>query len=100
MEGSQKGSGVLAVPLALAVGIVWGVGVMGCAVAAAYTTSYAHKMVDILASVYPGYRAGWGGAVTGLGWGVADGFVTTLILLGVYRLLAYCCRRSSSASAP
>ena len=98
MESSQTGSGVKALPLAAAIGIVWGLGVMGCAIAAAYTTSYAHKMVDVVASVYPGYGPSWAGALRGLGWGVIDGFVGTLIILGVYRLLVLCCRPGRSAT--
>jgi hypothetical protein len=99
MEDIKKSAGVRALPLAGAMGIVWGLSVLGMGIATMYTTTYAHKIVDLLANMYYGYGPTWRGAFLGLAWGFGDAFFGTLIILGVYRLLA-CCYRSGSASAP
>ncbi|MHC4716834.1 MAG: hypothetical protein ACYS5V_07690, partial [Planctomycetota bacterium] len=59
-----------------------------------YTETYAREMVEVLGSIYYGYRPGsWAGAFVGLAWGVGDGFIGTLIIVSLYNLLAGCCRR-------
>ena len=80
--------------LAAAVGLVWGLSALGMGVVTIYTETYAHKMVEVLGSIYPGYEPGsWAGAFIGLAWAFGDGFIGTWIIVGVYRLFSGCCRR-------
>jgi len=96
-DGSKQFS---AVRLALAIGIIWSVCVWAMGVTTVYTSCYARKMVEVLGSIYWGYEPGsWTGAFIGLAWAFADGFVGTLVIVGVYRLLSRCCRAAGADSA-
>ena len=99
MGSSHNGTRPVALPLAGAMGIVWGLSVLGMGITTIYTTSYAHKIVELLANMYCGYGPTWRGAFLGLAWGFGDAFLGTLIIVGVYRLLACCCARGTSAEA-
>ena len=88
-ESSESPCGRLcACRLALAVGIIWG---LGCALLGGitvFTGSYAHEAVEVLGSIYYGMTPGsWVGALLGLAWGFADGFIGTLLVVGLYNLL-------------
>ncbi len=89
-----------AIRLALALGIVWGAAMFLMAVVASYTTTYAHEMVRVFASIYWGYEASWAGALLGLLWGFVDAFVGTLIVAAVYRALGGVQHRHAHASHP
>ena len=52
--------------LAVSLGIVWGGAMLLTGIVASYTTWYAHAMVDVFASIYPGFGTSWGGALLGL----------------------------------
>lgn len=97
MDDTDQRARVRALPLAAALGIVWGLAMLGCGIAAIYT-SYADKMVEVFGSVYYGYGPTWGGAFLGLAWGFADAFVGTLVIMGLYCLLARCCSGSRAAA--
>ncbi|MEE9211449.1 MAG: hypothetical protein V3U29_02225 [Phycisphaeraceae bacterium] len=95
--------------LALVVGIVWGLacGVLG--VITIFTVTYGHQMVEVLGSIYWGYRPdSWVGALWGLAWGFVEGFIGTLIIVGLYnglgrcwsRCCCCCCCRAPSSQGP
>jgi len=90
--------------LALAVGIVWGVGAFLLGAITTCTESYGHKAVEVLGSIYCGYRPGsWSGAFFGLLWGFVDAFIATAVIVGLYALLnragGCCCRKEDAGSA-
>jgi len=89
-NGNKNGQ-VSAWRLSLAVGVVWGLCMLLMGIAGAYTETYAHRMIEVMGSIYYGYCPGWAGAFIGLAWGFADAFIGTLIILALYRLLT-CCR--------
>ena len=66
-------------PLGLTFGVVWGLAVAGMALVAA-AADYGRLFVDVMASVYPYYEPGIGGAVAGLVCGFADGFSAGVIM--------------------
>ncbi|NIA21695.1 MAG: hypothetical protein GWP05_06960 [Anaerolineaceae bacterium] len=87
MEQSGNSGRIRALPLATALGIVWGMAMFLSGVATIYTDHYARKMVEVFGSIYWGYVPGsWTGALLGLVLGFADAFVGTLIIIGLYRL--------------
>jgi len=80
--------------LALAVGIVWGVGLLVLGILTTFSDVYGHKVVDLLGNVYYGYQSGsFGRALLGLAWGFADGFICTFIVVALYNLLVDRCGR-------
>jgi len=106
MNGSDKTPVVklCACRLAVAAGLLWGVGLLMMGIVTTYTDTYGQKFVDVFASIYWGYEASWGGAFLGLGWGFLDGFIGMLILIGLYNLFASrgscCCGGSKKAEPP
>ncbi|MHC4717028.1 MAG: hypothetical protein ACYS5V_08675, partial [Planctomycetota bacterium] len=62
MASSDNGK-ICACCLALVIAVVWGVCVWGMGMATIYTETYAREMVEVLGSIYYGYRPGsWAGA--------------------------------------
>ena len=89
MAAGHRLSGGQAFRIALAIAIVWGLGCFGVGIATIYSSTYGHQVVEVMGSVYPGYEAApWSGAVRGLLWGLVDGFIGTLIIVGIYNALA------------
>lgn len=72
--------------LALAVGIVWAVGVFLMALIA-MSNGYGMQFVDFMSSFYIGYKADLAGAFMGLIWGFLDGFIGTYIIAWLYNKL-------------
>ncbi len=92
-DNDQRPGLLCACCLGVVVGIVWGLGLLLLGIATVYTETYGHKMVDVLGSIYYGYSPGtWAGALLGLVWGFADGFVATFIIIALYNVLIRCCR--------
>ena len=54
--------------VALALGLMWSLGVLFMSMTALATESYLHNMVDFIASVYLGYSLSFGGIITGMVW--------------------------------
>lgn len=72
--------------LGLGGGILWG-GCMLLTTAANMATGYATGLIDLMASVYPGYAATASGAVVGTIYGFIDGFVGLFLLAWIYNKL-------------
>ncbi|MCE5277531.1 MAG: hypothetical protein ABFD92_03040 [Planctomycetaceae bacterium] len=87
MESSTKYPWPNALRLALALGIVWGGAMFVTGAVATYTTTYAHEMVKVFASIYWWFGSSWPGAFWGLLWGFVDAFVGTLVVVAVYNIL-------------
>ena len=76
--------------LALTAGLFWGASVLIVAIANLVWPDYGREFLGLLASIYPGYRPGYGLASLGAGAGYAlvDGAVAGTIFGWLYNLLA------------
>jgi len=83
--------------LGLTAGILWGAAILVVSLANLVWPSYGRLFLDLIASVYPGYRpgAGLGSVVTGTLYGLVDGAVGGAVFAWLYNLLA---RRHSNAA--
>jgi len=70
--------------VALALGIMWSLGVLFMSMTALATESYLHNMVDFIASVYLGYSLSIGGIITGMIWGFFDAAIGGFIFAWLY----------------
>jgi hypothetical protein len=82
--------------LGLALGIIWGVGVLAVVVANRITGSYGANWIVTLASLYPGLSLTPVGAVIGFLWGFVDGVICGVLVGWIYNGLL---PRSAPASA-
>ena len=71
--------------LALAAGIISGIGVFLLAIFGMY--GVAEEIVTLIGSGYIGFEATWTGAFIGLAWGFVDGFVGIAIFALLYNFL-------------
>ncbi|MET0168394.1 MAG: bacteriophage holin [Vicinamibacterales bacterium] len=76
--------------LGLTIGILWGAAILIVALANLVWPSYGRAFLDLLASVYPGYRPGAGVAsvITGTLYGLVDGAIGGAVFGWLYNLLA------------
>lgn len=72
--------------LALAFGIIWGVGCLIMGIGAMY--GWAGPLVELMGSAYIGYGATVPGAFIGLAWGFADGFIGGAVFAWLYNKLS------------
>ncbi len=92
-EGISKRPATLcACRLGVAVGTVVGLGLLVLGLIATASDEWCRKAVDLLGNAYLGYQATVGGSLIGLLWGFADGFVGTVIVVGLYNLFCRCGR--------
>lgn len=74
----------------LAVGITWAIAVLIMGWIAAGTAGWSKPMVELLGSVYYGYKPGFAGGVVGAVLGLIDGFIGGFILAWIYNLCLKC----------
>ena len=67
----------------LAGGILWGVFVLIMTLIAT-STNYGAEFLNLLASIYPGYKINYLGSLTGLIYGFIDGFTGCYIFAWLY----------------
>jgi len=70
---------------ASACGLTWGLFVFMIALLTMFW-GWGSLFTELLGSVYIGLDATWPGALMGLGWGFADGFIGGLIFVLIYNL--------------
>lgn len=76
--------------LALALAILWGACVLILGLANLVWTGYARAFLDVVASIYPGYRPGGiGSVIVGTLYALVDGAIGG----AVFALLYNCCAR-------
>lgn len=73
--------------LALASGILWGLG-MALLTALSMMNGYAGQFLNLMAGVYPGYTISGIGIVVGAIYGFLDGFIGCYIFAWLYNKLA------------
>ncbi|MGE0063384.1 MAG: bacteriophage holin [Xanthobacteraceae bacterium] len=73
-------------PFGVAVGVVWGVGILFAGLMA--MTGYGAVFVNALGTVYIGYSASIVGAIIGTVWALVDGFVAGALIAWVYNRVA------------
>ncbi len=72
---------------ALALGILWGVGVFSLVLMATYA-DYAVNVVALLSDLYYGVQEGILGAFIGAAWGFSDAFIGGAVFAWVYNKLS------------
>lgn len=80
------------VPLAFALGITWGLGLLLAGWLDWWTTNYATQFVNTFASIYIGYGPSFWGGVIGFCWGFVDLFIGGLIIAWIYNCCASKCK--------
>jgi hypothetical protein len=70
--------------VALALGIMWSLGVLFMSMTAVTTESYLHNVVEFLSTVYLGYSLSIGGIITGMIWGFFDAAIGGFIFAWLY----------------
>jgi hypothetical protein len=78
--------------VALAAGLVNGLGLIILALVANETTNYGVPIIHLLASIYKGYAPGLTGALWGGLWGFLDAFFCGLLFAVIYNWIVYCCK--------
>ena len=88
------------IPLAIACAILWGGAVFLCGVANMTWPPYGENLLQLLASIYPGYDASgsFGSVVVGALYAVVDGGVGGAVFGLLYNLLVgkCCCDRGAA----
>lgn len=81
-------------------GILWGAAIFVVALANLVWPSYGRGFLELLASVYPGYRpgSGLGSVITGTLYGLVDGAIGGAVFGWLYNFLAQ--RRAWSSAGP
>jgi hypothetical protein len=74
--------------VALALGIMWSLGILFISLLVLFTTSYLHNMVDFLSTVYLGYSLSFSGIITGMVWGFFDAAIGGFVFAWLYNKLA------------
>ncbi len=74
------------VKFGLAAGILWGV-IMLLMTLIASGTGYGTELLNLIATIYPGYAITFGGAIIGLIYGFLDGFIGMWLLIWLYNWL-------------
>ena len=70
--------------LALALGLMWSLGVLFMSVTALTTESYLHNIVDFITTIYLGYSLSFEGIVTGMVWGFFDAAIGGYVFAWLY----------------
>ena len=73
--------------VALALGIMWSLGILFISLLVLFTTSYLHNMVDFLSTVYLGYSLSFSGIITGMVWGFFDAAIGGFVFAWLYNKL-------------
>lgn len=78
------------IALSLTTGIFWGAAILIVTVANLIWPNYGGAFLDLIASVYPGYRPGptFGKIVTGVLYGFVDGAIGGFLFGWLYNLLS------------
>ncbi len=75
-----------AVPIAVALGLTWGLGIMLLGWISAF--GWGARVVEVIASAYVGYASSFVGGLIGGVWGFVDAFVAGLVFAFFYNALA------------
>lgn len=68
---------------ALSLGILWSLSMLVLTIIS-LQSGYANEFMELMADVYPGYEVSGKGAVIGMLYGFADGFIGTWIMVTFY----------------
>ena len=74
------------IPLAVAVGAVWALGVLFLALAAMF--GWGTALVELLGSLYLGYDASVLGGIIGALWAIVDGAIAGALIALIYNVVA------------
>ena len=74
------------IPLAVAFGTVWALGILVLAWAAAF--GWGAALVELMASLYIGYGPGFLGGLVGALWAFVDGAIAGALIAVIYNVVA------------
>lgn len=74
------------IPLAVALGAVWALGILFVAWAAAF--GWGTALVELMASLYIGYGPGFLGGIVGALWAFVDGAIAGALIAVIYNAVA------------
>lgn len=76
-----------ALAAALSLGVLWALSmlVLTCM---NLQWGYGQEFMELMADIYPGYEVSGKGAVIGMLWGFADGFIGTWLMVTFYNFFA------------
>jgi hypothetical protein len=76
--------------LALTAGLIWGGAILAVGLANLAWPGYGRAFLDLMASIYPGYRPGTGigSVITGTLYALVDGSIGGVVFGWLYNLLA------------
>ena len=70
--------------VALALGIMWSLGIAGISIVALMSEVYLHNIVEFLSSIYLGYSLSISGILIGMIWGFIDAAIGGLVFAWLY----------------
>ncbi len=78
----------------ISAGILWGAAVLLVGLANHAWPPYGRALLDLIASIYPGYQVSEqiASVFIGAGYALVDGLVGGLVFAGLYNMLASCCK--------
>lgn len=72
---------------ALSLGVLWSLSML-VFTCMSLRWGYGQEFLELMADVYPGYEVSGKGAVIGMAWGFADGFIGTWLVVTLYNFFA------------
>jgi len=78
------------VPLGLAFGILWGLGILITGIVTTWHGAWGMDFITAMGSVYVGYTNTYLGSLVGGLWGFVDGFVGGVIFAWLYNCITSC----------
>jgi len=78
------------VALAITAGVIWGAAILLVSLANLVWPAYGSALLDVAASVYPGYKpgTGFGSVITGTLYALVDGSIAGAIFAWLYNFAA------------
>lgn len=76
--------------VALTVGLIWPLYLLGISIIAMYFDVYGHNVADFIMTIYPGYDLSLAGVGTGMLYAFLDGFFFGLIFSLIYNKVLQC----------
>ncbi len=71
----------------LSMGVLWGLCMLLCTISS-LKWGYGQEFLELMADVYPGYEVSGRGALIGLLYGFADGFIGGFLVVWLYNFFA------------
>ncbi len=74
--------------VALAIGIMWSLGILFVSVVALISSTYLHNVVDFISTLYLGYSLSFTGILIGMVWAFFDAAIGGFVFAWLYNKLS------------